>query len=110
MSLRVQLQTFTVFVFLDLVSALQNRGLTCPMFKNKMLFTTVSISFIAQLSLIYIPPLQHIFQTESLSIRDLFMLLGLGATSMGLHEVRRWYERKLAAEELLELRLGGGMA
>ena len=100
-------QTFTGFVFLDLVSALQNRGLTCPMFRNRMLFLTVSISFLCQLGLIYIPLLQHIFQTEALSLRDLFMLLGLAATSMGLHEGRRWWERKQGEREIFEQAVGG---
>lgn len=99
-------QTFTGFVFLDLVSALQNRGVTTPLFRNKMLFLTVSISFLCQLGLIYIPLLQHIFQTEALGARDLFMLLGLAATSMGAHEARRWYERKRAKEEVFEDRMG----
>ncbi|ORX35719.1 hypothetical protein BD324DRAFT_631378 [Kockovaella imperatae] len=107
MSRRDQTMTFTVFVFLDLVSALQNRGLTCPLFRNRMLFLTVSISFIAQLGLIYISPLQHIFQTEALSLRDLLMLLGLAATSMGAHEGRRWWERKLVELEILESTVGG---
>ncbi|OCF61009.1 calcium-transporting P-type ATPase, PMR1-type [Kwoniella mangroviensis CBS 10435] len=107
MSKRDQTMTFTGFVFLDLVSALQNRGLTCTIFKNKMLFLTISISFFVQLLLIYLPILQHIFQTEALSLRDLFTLLGLGVTSASLHEVRRWYERK-GVERGLIAEGGGG--
>ncbi|EIW70506.1 hypothetical protein TREMEDRAFT_43224 [Tremella mesenterica DSM 1558] len=107
MSRRDQTMTFTCFVLLDLVSALQNRGLTCPMFRNRMLFITVSISFLCQLALIYVPLLQHIFQTEALSMRDLLMLLGLAATSMGLHEGRRWWERKRGEREIFEQMVGG---
>ncbi|WVQ99635.1 calcium-transporting P-type ATPase, PMR1-type [Kwoniella sp. CBS 9459] len=106
MSRRDQTMTFTGFVFLDLVSALQNRGLTCAMFRNRMLFLTVSISFICQLLLIYVPLLQHIFQTEALSMRDLFMLLGLAGTSMGAHEGRRWYERRAVEREIMEESIG----
>lgn len=73
------------------------------MFRNRMLFLTISISFLAQLSLIYVPLLQHVFQTEALSFRDLFTLLGLAATSLGLHEARRWYERKIQEKEIYEL-------
>ena len=102
-------QTFTCFVFLDLVSALQNRGLSCPLFRNRMLFLTVSISFLAQLGLIYVPLLQHVFQTEALGMRDLMTLLGLAATSMGAHEGRRWYERKLVQEDLIQRLSGGGL-
>lgn len=99
MSRRDQTMTFTGFVFLDLVSAIQNRGVTTALGRNKMLFLTVTVSFVAQLALIYVPLLQHIFQTEALSFRDLFVLLGLGATSFTLHEARRWWERKVAKEE-----------
>jgi Ca2+-transporting ATPase len=98
--------TFTGFVFLDLVSALQNRGVTTPLFRNRMLFLTVSVSFFCQLALIYVPLLQHIFQTQALNFHDLFMLLALAATSFGCHEGRRWYERKLALEEVVESRMG----
>jgi Ca2+-transporting ATPase len=76
------------------------------MFRNRMLFLTVSISFLAQLALIYVPLLQHIFQTEALSLRDLFMLLGLAATSMGAHEGRRWWERKISEREIFEQGIG----
>lgn len=76
------------------------------MFRNRMLTLAVGVSFIVQLGLIYVAPLQHIFQTEALSVRDLFMLLGLAATSMGLHEGRRWYERGLVEKEILDSTMG----
>lgn len=85
-------------MFLDLVSAIQNRGIGCGFTQNKMLLTTVSISFVTQLGLIYVPFMQAIFQTASLDLEDLFMLLTLAAVSMVLHEGRRRYERGLNAE------------
>lgn len=63
-----------------------------------MLMLTVSISFMVQLVLVYFPPMQSVFQTESLAFRDLFVLVLLGLTSFSLHEVRRRYERKMDAE------------
>lgn len=60
-----------------------------------MLVLTVSISFVAQLLLVYFPPLQSVFQTEALSLRDLTVLLALGGISFSLHEARRRYERAL---------------
>jgi Ca2+-transporting ATPase len=72
-----------------------------------MLILTVSVSFICQIALIYVGPLQHVFQTEALSARDLLMLLGLGATSMLAHEGRRWWERGEVAKEILESSIGG---
>ncbi len=72
------------------------------MFRNRMLFLAVSISFVVQLALIYVPLLQHVFQTEALSLRDLLTLLGIAGTSMAMHEGRRYYERKLSEKEIYE--------
>lgn len=63
---------------------------------------TVSISAITQLGLVYVPFMQAVFQTEALPMGDLGMLVGLGGMSMGLHELRRRYERKAVAEEELD--------
>ncbi|KAJ7798618.1 Ca-transporting ATPase [Mycena olivaceomarginata] len=95
MSRREQTMTFTSFVCLDLVSAVQNRGIGCGLFQNKMLVTTVSISAITQLALVYVPFMQAIFQTAALDFGDLGVILALAGTSFALHEGRRRYERKL---------------
>ena len=76
---------------------MQNRGLGCGLFQNRMLVSTVSTSFLVQLALIYIPFLQSIFQTEALDLSDLCTLFALGGISAGLHEARRRYERSLNA-------------
>ncbi|KZT72352.1 calcium-transporting P [Daedalea quercina L-15889] len=99
MSRREQTLTFTCFVFLDLVSALQNRGLGCGITQNSMLITTVSISFLVQLTLIYVPFMQSIFQTEALSMADISRLLFIAGFSFALHEGRRRHERSIAAEQ-----------
>jgi Ca2+-transporting ATPase len=65
-----------------------------------MLLLTVSVSFLVQLSLVYVPFLQSVFQTQALSMRDLTVLLTLGACSMSLHELRRRWERKTTRDEL----------
>ncbi|GJE98186.1 calcium-transporting ATPase [Phanerochaete sordida] len=98
MSRREQTMTFTCFVFLDLVSALQNRGLGCGITQNKMLIGTVSVSFVVQLALIYVPLMQGVFQTDALDLGDLAMLLILAGISATLHEGRRRYERSLNAD------------
>jgi len=92
-------QTFTCFVFLDLVSAVQNRGLGCELFQNKMLVVTVSVSALVQLALVYVPFMQAIFQTDALPPRDLSVILGFAGVSMALHEGRRTFERRLNARE-----------
>lgn len=80
------------------MSALQNRGLGCGISQNKMLLTTVSISFIVQLALVYVPVMQSVFQTAALDWGDLTMLLMLAGISATLHEGRRRYERSLNAD------------
>ncbi|TFK22572.1 calcium-transporting ATPase [Coprinopsis marcescibilis] len=99
MSRREQTMTFSCFVFLDLVSAVQNRGLGCGLFQNKMLVLTVSVSFLVQLSLVYVPFMQSIFKTAALPLKDLLVIFALGGVSATLHECRRYYERKVSAEE-----------
>ncbi|KAN0125537.1 P-type ATPase [Russula decolorans] len=99
MSRRDQTMTFTCFVFLDLVSAIQNRGLGCGLTQNRMLMVTVAISFLSQLALVYVPFMQAIFQTEALPMDDLLLLLALAASSFILHESRRRYERTLNQHE-----------
>ncbi|KAF8342682.1 calcium-transporting P [Cantharellus anzutake] len=94
MSRRDQTMTFTCFVFLDLASAIQNRGLGCGITQNKMLLTTVSTSFLVQLALIYVPLFQSIFQTEALDSHDIFVLLTLAGVALALHEARRRWERQ----------------
>lgn len=64
-----------------------------------MLFLTCSISFLAQVSLIYLPFMQGVFQTEALSAIDFLTVLGWGALSMSLHEARRMYERHTMRQE-----------
>ncbi|KAJ7125393.1 Ca-transporting ATPase [Mycena epipterygia] len=95
MSRREQTMTFTCFVFLDLVSAVQNRGIGCGLFQNTLLITTVSISAVSQLALVYVPFMQAIFQTAALDLGDLGVILGLAGISFMLHEGRRRYERQL---------------
>lgn len=65
--------TFTCFVFFDMFNALSCRSqtksiFTIGLFTNRAFLLAVSLSVIGQLLVIYFPPLQMIFQTESLSL------------------------------------------
>lgn len=64
-----------------------------------MLITTVSISFLVQLTLVYVPLMQSVFQTEALSMSDISRLLFIAGLSFTLHEIRRRYERAQSAEQ-----------
>jgi Ca2+-transporting ATPase len=59
-----------------------------------MLLVTVSVSFLTQLTLIYVPFMQAIFQTEGLNSADMRTVGVLAGISFMLHEGRRVWERR----------------
>ena len=87
--------TFTCFVMLALVCAIQSRGLYTGLFDNHMLLWTTGLSFGMQLLIIYVPILQSIFLTEALGLNDFSYLISIAIVGYGLQECRRIYERYL---------------
>ncbi|CAH2283012.1 calcium-transporting ATPase type 2C member 1 isoform X1 [Pelobates cultripes] len=90
--------TFTCFVFFDMFNALSSRSQTKSVFEvglcsNKMFCYAVLGSIMGQLLVIYFPPLQKVFQTESLSIQDLLFLIGLTSSVWIVSEVIKKVER-----------------
>uniref|UniRef100_A0A2H6MWF3 Calcium-transporting ATPase n=3 Tax=Micrurus carvalhoi TaxID=3147026 RepID=A0A2H6MWF3_9SAUR len=90
--------TFTCFVFFDMFNALSSRSQTKSVFEiglcsNKMFCYAVLGSIMGQLLVIYFPPLQKVFQTESLSITDLQFLLGLTSSVCIISEVIKKLEK-----------------
>ncbi|XP_043922669.1 calcium-transporting ATPase type 2C member 1 [Protopterus annectens] len=74
--------TFTCFVFFDMFNALSSRSLTksvseIGLCSNRMFCYAVLGSIMGQLLVIYFPPLQKVFQTESLGALDLLFLVVL---------------------------------
>ncbi|CAF1047987.1 unnamed protein product, partial [Didymodactylos carnosus] len=66
--------TFICFVFFDMFNALSCRSQTkfifeTGLFSNKFFVVAVPLSIIGQFAVIYVPPLQFIFQTEALSAK-----------------------------------------
>uniref|UniRef100_A0A5F8G749 P-type Ca(2+) transporter n=1 Tax=Monodelphis domestica TaxID=13616 RepID=A0A5F8G749_MONDO len=91
--------TFTCFVFFDMFNALSSRSQTKSVFEtglcsNKMFCYAVLGSIMGQLLVIYFPPLQKVFQTESLSVLDLLFLLGLTSSVCVVSEVIKKVERR----------------
>ncbi|KAF7656998.1 hypothetical protein LDENG_00033360 [Lucifuga dentata] len=91
--------TFTCFVFFDMFNALSSRSQTrmvheMGLCSNRTFCYAVLGSIMGQLLVIYFPPLQNIFQTESLSIFDLLFLVGLTSSvcvvSEAIKKVERW--------------------
>jgi Ca2+-transporting ATPase len=53
----------------------------------------VSLSLLGQLAVIYLPPLQYIFQTESLSLEDLLLLAALSSSVFVVCEAKKFFQR-----------------
>ncbi|KAK1173540.1 calcium-transporting ATPase type 2C member 1-like [Acipenser oxyrinchus oxyrinchus] len=90
--------TFTCFVFFDMFNALSSRSQTRYIFEmglcsNKMFCYAVLGSLMGQLLVIYFPPLQRVFQTESLSMFDLLFLIGLTSSVCIVSETIKMIER-----------------
>uniref|UniRef100_UPI00398F3A4D calcium-transporting ATPase type 2C member 1 n=1 Tax=Pristiophorus japonicus TaxID=55135 RepID=UPI00398F3A4D len=91
--------TFTCFVFFDMFNAWSSRSQTKSVFEiglcsNRMFCYAVLGSIMGQLLVIYFPPLQKVFQTESLSILDLLFLVGLTSSVCIVSEIIKRLERR----------------
>ncbi|XP_051999925.1 calcium-transporting ATPase type 2C member 1 isoform X1 [Xyrauchen texanus] len=96
--------TFTCFVFFDMFNALSSRSQTrmvheMGLCSNRMFCYAVLGSIMGQLLVIYFPPLQKVFQTESLSILDLLFLVGLTSSVCVVSEVIKKLERLKGGEK-----------
>ncbi|KAG0654995.1 High affinity Ca2+/Mn2+ P-type ATPase-like protein [Maudiozyma exigua] len=94
-STRDTTMTFTCFVIFDMFNALACRHATksifeIGLFSNTMFNLSVGLSLIAQLCVIYVPVLQHVFKTENLSAFDLVLLTCLGSTVFIMDEIRKF--------------------
>ncbi|XP_010126302.1 PREDICTED: calcium-transporting ATPase type 2C member 2 [Chlamydotis macqueenii] len=95
---RTTTMTFTCFVFFDLFNALTCRSQTklifeIGFFRNRMFLYSVLGSFLGQLAVIYVPPLQKIFQTENLGVLDLLFLTGLASSVFIVSELAKLCEK-----------------
>lgn len=90
--------TFTCFVFFDMFNALSCRSAEKSIFQigfftNRMFLLAVGGSLIGQLLVIYFPPLQAVFQTESLYLTDLIFLIFLTSSVFIVAEIRKFVRR-----------------
>uniref|UniRef100_A0A667YTB0 Calcium-transporting ATPase n=1 Tax=Myripristis murdjan TaxID=586833 RepID=A0A667YTB0_9TELE len=100
--------TFTCFVFFDMFNALSSRSQTrmvheMGLCSNRTFCYAVLGSIMGQLLVIYFPPLQSVFQTESLSIFDLLFLLTLTSSVCVVSEVIKKVERLRGVERTSHL-------
>ena len=86
--------TFMTFVNCDLFNAYACRSSNrcfyeMSIFDNTAFLWAIGGSVIGQLSVIYFPPLQEVFQTESLRIIDLLYIIMLSSTVLVLDTIRK---------------------
>ncbi|XP_032140459.1 calcium-transporting ATPase type 2C member 2 isoform X1 [Sapajus apella] len=106
---RTTTMTFTCFVFFDLFNALTCRSQTKLIFeigflRNRMFLYSVLGSILGQLVVIYIPPLQRVFQTENLGALDLLFLTGLASSVFILSELLKLGEKYCCSTERVQTR------
>ncbi|KAM4579767.1 calcium-transporting ATPase type 2C member 1 isoform 2-T2 [Odontesthes bonariensis] len=95
--------TFTCFVFFDMFNALSSRSQTrmvheMGLCSNRTFCYAVLASIMGQLLVIYFPPLQNVFQTESLSLFDLLFLVTLTSSVCIVSEIIKKVERLRGVE------------
>uniref|UniRef100_A0A671X3V4 Calcium-transporting ATPase n=1 Tax=Sparus aurata TaxID=8175 RepID=A0A671X3V4_SPAAU len=96
--------TFTCFVFFDMFNALSSRSQTrmvheMGLCSNRTFCYAVLASIMGQLLVIYFPPLQNVFQTESLSFFDLLFLVTLTSSVCVVSEAIKMVERWRGVEK-----------
>lgn len=97
-SRRDRTMSFTTFVFFDMFNALSCRSETKSIFRigifsNPTFVVSVSASLVGQLLVIYLPFLQSIFQTEALSLYDLFFIISLACSVFVQDEIRKCWNK-----------------
>jgi len=88
--------TFMTFVNCDLFNAYACRSADkcfyeISPFSNPSFLWAMAFSVAGQFAVIYLPPLQSVFQTEALSMGDLFLIVCLSSTVLLLDTVRKKY-------------------
>ncbi|XP_017399110.1 calcium-transporting ATPase type 2C member 2 isoform X1 [Cebus imitator] len=106
---RTTTMTFTCFVFFDLFNALTCRSQTKLIFeigflRNRMFLYSILGSILGQLVVIYIPPLQRVFQTENLGALDLLFLTGLASSVFILSELLKLGEKYCCSTKRVQTR------
>ncbi|CAL8076155.1 unnamed protein product [Calicophoron daubneyi] len=91
--------TFTCFVLFDMFSALSFRSQTKSIFSlglttNRMFLLAVGLSLLGLSFVVYFPPLQVVFQTESLHPHDILLLICLSSSVFFISEIRKCVSRK----------------
>ncbi|KYC52193.1 MAG: Copper-exporting P-type ATPase B [Candidatus Methanofastidiosum methylothiophilum] len=89
---------FTLFVTYQLVNVLNCRSFDQSIFKinffeNKGLLLAISISFLLQIAVVYVPFLQGFFHTVPLALNDWLIIIPSAFTVLVVDEVRKYFIR-----------------
>ena len=91
--------TFMTFVNCDLFNAYACRSADkcfyeISLFSNPSFLWAMAFSVMGQFAVIYLPPLQAVFQTEGLLLGDLFLIVCLSSTVLLLDTMRKKFLRQ----------------
>jgi Ca2+-transporting ATPase len=101
-----QTMVFTVLCLSQMAHVLAIRSETESFFRqgaltNLPLFGAVFLTLGLQLATIYVPPLQSIFKTRTLSFPELITCLLLSSVVFWAVEIEKWYKRRNIQQNLL---------
>lgn len=90
-SARDTTMTFTTFVVFDMFTALTCRSATksitqIGLFTNRFFLYACGGCLLGQVAVVYLPPLQAIFQTEALSFGDWLLIIALASSVLIVDE------------------------
>jgi Ca2+-transporting ATPase len=99
---RARTAAFVVLACSQLFHAFNCRSQTESLFKlgvftNDKLLLATGISFVLQMAVVYIPPLQTVFKTEPLSLFDWVLVIGLSSMPLWAMEIFKYVRRVKAA-------------
>ncbi len=94
---------FVVITLSQMGNVLAIRSLTDSLFRigffsNPLMVGAVTLTFVLQFALVYIPPLQGLFHTTALDLPDLLICLGLSAVVFWAVEIHKAWNRRKSSE------------
>jgi Ca2+-transporting ATPase len=100
-----QTMVFTTLALLQLGHALAIRSERWSLFQlgwrsNRALSLVILVSALVQLAVVYLPPLQGLFQTQALGLEELVVVLLASTVAFLLVEAEKWLRRRRHATEM----------
>jgi Ca2+-transporting ATPase len=100
-----QTMVFTTLALLQLGHALAIRSERWSLFQlgwrsNRALTAVIVVSALVQLAVVYLPPLQGLFQTQALGLEELVVVLLASTVAFLLVEAEKWLRRRRHATEM----------